>query len=262
MTENDNVLRPGEPPIPAPLNPTFNAPVTPEAPAPAAPGYAASAPVASAGGSTYPAPAAAGTYPAPGAYQPHPPGMGAPVGNGTYGVPSNQSKNWLGITSLVLSLLGASVIGIIFGHLALRANKRGEADNKGMSLAGTIIGYVMLVAGALILWVVVFQVKAEVDNGNEMYNAKSDMVNIGYEIAIHYVDYTEAPEVSIVGDEYRIDDATVPVTATNPDLDFQATNGMDWCATLTYGDASDRDFVTYSAENNLSEAPCPPLDSA
>lgn len=60
-----------------------------------------------------------------------------------------QSKNWMNIVSLVLSLLGlltgiTAIVGIVFGHLGMQAARRGEADNGDMGLAGLITGYVIL----------------------------------------------------------------------------------------------------------------------
>lgn len=66
------------------------------------------------------------------------------------------AKNWLGTSSLVLSLLGVvlwftAIPGIVLGHLGMAAARRGEADNGGMSLAGVIVGYTAVVLG-LIFW--------------------------------------------------------------------------------------------------------------
>ncbi len=75
-----------------------------------------------------------------------------------YGQPSGPrpgtAKNWLGITSLILGLLGlftgiTAIAGIVFGHLGRAAARRGEADNAGMSLAGLIISYVITILGIL-----------------------------------------------------------------------------------------------------------------
>lgn len=51
-------------------------------------------------------------------------------------------KNWLGIVALITSLTGFGLLAIIFGHMGIAASDRGEASNRGMALAGTIIGYV------------------------------------------------------------------------------------------------------------------------
>ncbi len=77
---------------------------------------------------------------------PPPPGY-AQVPPPHYGASVSTAKDWMGITALILSLAtlvtGFTWIGgIIFGHLGLAAAKRGEASNRGMALAGTIIGWV------------------------------------------------------------------------------------------------------------------------
>ncbi|GMA36861.1 DUF4190 domain-containing protein [Demequina litorisediminis] len=90
-----------------------------------------------------------------------PPQGSTPYGTPHYGAPQysqpgypvgprpGTEKNWMNITSLALSLGGfvtgvTFIPGIVFGHLGLSAAKRGEADNRGLGLAGLIIGYVML----------------------------------------------------------------------------------------------------------------------
>ena len=60
--------------------------------------------------------------------------------------PANTSKNWMGITSLILSaatvIVGITFIpGVILGHMGLAAAKRGEANNKGVALAGALVGW-------------------------------------------------------------------------------------------------------------------------
>lgn len=60
-----------------------------------------------------------------------------------------QSKNWMNVASLVLSLTGlvtgiTAILGIVFGHLGMQAAQRGEADNGGMGRAGLITGYGIL----------------------------------------------------------------------------------------------------------------------
>lgn len=72
---------------------------------------------------------------------------------------ANTQSDWMGITSLVLSLAtfvtGITWIGgIILGHMGLAAVKRGEASNRGVALAGTVIGWAF--AGLTVLAIVGF----------------------------------------------------------------------------------------------------------
>lgn len=60
----------------------------------------------------------------------------------------------MAIASLVCSLLGLSLVGVILGHLAMGQIKRTGEGGHGLALAGTIIGYVSLaiVLVVLALW--------------------------------------------------------------------------------------------------------------
>jgi peptidyl-prolyl cis-trans isomerase B (cyclophilin B) len=71
---------------------------------------------------------------------PPPPYQPAPVG---------QKYNVLAIISLVTSIVGISLAGIICGHIALSQIKRTGESGRGMAIAGTIIGYVGLVASII-----------------------------------------------------------------------------------------------------------------
>lgn len=85
------------------------------------------------------------------AYPPAPPTGYAYAAN-PYAV--NTSGNWMGIASLVLSLaslfFGITCIpGVILGHMGLSAAKRGTANNRGLALAGVIIGWIFVGFGLL-----------------------------------------------------------------------------------------------------------------
>lgn len=71
-----------------------------------------------------------------------------------YAPTTGTEKNWMGITSLVLTLasliLGITVIGgIILGHMSVAAAKRGEANNGTMGRVGMVLGYIFLVLGII-----------------------------------------------------------------------------------------------------------------
>jgi len=90
-------------------------------------------------------------YPAPNSssYPPQPP---AGYGYAPVYAPTAAPKNWMGITSLILSLVTpifviTAIPGVVFGHLGLAACKRGEANNRGLALAGVIVGWVMIGLG-------------------------------------------------------------------------------------------------------------------
>lgn len=51
------------------------------------------------------------------------------------------------------------MVGIVLGHLGLRAVKQGVANNRGMALAGTIISYVFTILVLVALLLLVANVK-------------------------------------------------------------------------------------------------------
>lgn len=100
------------------------------------------------------------TYGAPPPYQPNPSyqqqyqPVGAPPYQGypPQYVPGMNPTNPLAIASLVLSLVGVSVIAVILGHIALAQIKRsnGYERGHGLAVAGLIIGYAEIGIGLII----------------------------------------------------------------------------------------------------------------
>ena len=102
------------------------------------------------------APAAPGPYAQPSPYaQP-----GAPS---AYAVPPAQPTNVLAIVSLVASIIGFALVGVITGHIALGQIKRTGAPGHAIALAGVIVGYIYI--GASLLFLVVWGVIALVYAG-------------------------------------------------------------------------------------------------
>ena len=57
----------------------------------------------------------------------------------------SKPNSWMNIVALVTGLLCFGPVAIIFGHLGVRAANRGEADYKGLGIAGLVLGYIGLV---------------------------------------------------------------------------------------------------------------------
>jgi hypothetical protein len=63
-------------------------------------------------------------------------------------VASPEKTSGFAIASLVLGLVGGSLLAVIFGHIALRRIKRswGLLTGRGMAIAGLVLGYIGMVA--------------------------------------------------------------------------------------------------------------------
>jgi peptidyl-prolyl cis-trans isomerase B (cyclophilin B) len=66
--------------------------------------------------------------------------------------------NVLAIVSLITSIVGMSLIGVITGHIGLNQIKKTGEAGRGLALAGVIIGYIGLAIGLIfvILWIGLF----------------------------------------------------------------------------------------------------------
>ena len=63
--------------------------------------------------------------------------------------------NVLAIVSLVVSIIGFTIIGIILGFVALSQIKKTGESGRGLAIAGVIVGFVELVLGIIIVVIAV-----------------------------------------------------------------------------------------------------------
>lgn len=80
--------------------------------------------------------------------QPGPYGQQPMYGGYGYAPPKPQTN---AILALVLSCVGfvtcgvTSIVGVVFGHIAMGKIKRGEEDGHGLAVAGLVVGYLVIV---------------------------------------------------------------------------------------------------------------------
>lgn len=68
-----------------------------------------------------------------------------------YAAASRPATNGFAIASLVTSLVGFSLFGVIFGHIANGQIARTGEGGTGMATAGLVIGYATMIFGVLLL---------------------------------------------------------------------------------------------------------------
>jgi len=79
-----------------------------------------------------------------------------------YGIPAagtaslaSERTNTLAVLALVFGLLGAGVVPVVLGHVALGQIRRTGERGHGLAVAGLVLGYVALAAGlAVVIWLV------------------------------------------------------------------------------------------------------------
>jgi hypothetical protein len=84
-----------------------------------------------------------------------------PAAQPAYVAPPAQAKtNTLAIVSLVTSIIGLGIVGIITGHISLSQIKKTHEQGHGLALAGLIIGYIstaaLLIGGIIFLFTFLF----------------------------------------------------------------------------------------------------------
>jgi hypothetical protein len=136
---------------------------------------------------------------------------------------ASNAKNWMGIVSLVLGCVGGGVLGVIFGHMGLAACRRGEANNRGLALAGLILNYAMI--GVVVLVLVIAGIVGSVESSSTPTQT-SGFATQG----------TEATRVSDAAD-----------LASHP-LDTTLTVSDFWYG-LTFGDC----ITSFYSEEDLAE---------
>ncbi|MFC8508224.1 DUF4190 domain-containing protein [Streptomyces sp. NPDC057411] len=143
--QNTVISMPGNEVPPPPVAPggAFGYPTAPPAPAPAAPSYG------------------------------YPPASPYPSYGAGYGQPGWQQSpsNGMGVTSMVLGIIAVAgfcmyglgivlgILALVFGIIGLKKANRGEATNRGMAIAGVVLGSIGTLVSAVflafIIWAIV-----------------------------------------------------------------------------------------------------------
>ena len=76
--------------------------------------------------------------------------------------------NVLSIVSLVTSVIGLSLVGIITGHIALSQIKKTGEQGRVLAIIGLVLGYLWLVGTIIfiIFWFTIFAIAASTGNYN------------------------------------------------------------------------------------------------
>ncbi|WP_430867937.1 DUF4190 domain-containing protein [Demequina aurantiaca] len=160
-------------------------------------------------------------------------------------------RNSLGVWSVVTGALLLFPVAIVLGHLGLRANKRGEANNRPVALAGVILGYVGLAAAIAGVAIALFVVSPNMAAQDDDNAAKVDVINIGSAAVAQSSASDQLPEVTTVDGGYAVGDTSLPAELEVPGtVTLDGSSASDWCLVLSYEGGNDS-AVAYSSTSGL-----------
>jgi hypothetical protein len=169
----------------------------------------------------------------------------------------SHERNWIGLSAFIAGALGLSILAIPLGHLGLAAVKNGAANNRAFALAGTILGYIGLVAAAALAAGYVWIFAPAQDRDVNDINARVDVTAVGREIALYVIDEGTLPTVVLALDGYIVDTVTVPAALeTDRTLAVVETSATDWCVLLTYNGGDDEAVSYFSGTGFESGGAC------
>ena len=162
---------------------------------------------------------------------------------------ADADRTWFGYVSVVTGALGLSVIAIVFGHLGLRAVRRGDARRREFALAGTILGYIGLVAGAGAAWWLLYGPQVQ-ETRDALVQA--DVIALGSAIATEMIDGDDLPTVYREGDTYVVESDVIEAHYLGETtLSLVGTRFDNWCVSLAFSGGSVAGF-SYTATGGVT----------
>jgi type II secretory pathway pseudopilin PulG len=118
----------------------------------------------------------------------------------------------------------------------LRAVKKGQANNRGISLAGTIVSWLFTAFGALaIVGAIAIPIFLQQQEKAHEAAVTSDLRNLNLEVANYYVDYMRLPEFSFDGQNYHVASTVIGADTTVTGAQLFARDAYSYCIQVQYG---------------------------
>ncbi len=163
-------------------------------------------------------------------------------------------RNGWGLAAFISGALLVSPAAIVLGHVGLRAAAKGRADNRNVSLAGVILGYIGLVLTIGVGWLLW---DSTVRPGNIDAKAQQAVSLLGASAAEQAVATGQVPSVSPVPHGYLVGDQSLRVVLRMPhEVTMTGAGPADWCLQIVY-EGGHNEAVAYTAAEGMIQGPCP-----
>ncbi|MDN4473973.1 DUF4190 domain-containing protein [Demequina zhanjiangensis] len=167
-----------------------------------------------------------------------------------------QPRDGLGLAAVITGILLLSPVAIVLGHLSLRRSADDPRATRTLGLAGTILGYLGLIASIAGVALYLTVIQPSQSSGLADARAQADVTAVGNAVAAHFETDLAPPEVGVEDGSYSVGDATVDAQL---DGERQATliadSRIDWCVELSY-DGGDDEVVSYVGSTGFQTGAC------
>lgn len=165
-------------------------------------------------------------------------------------IESRRAGAGLAYAAFATGALALSIPAIALGHVSLGKTARSRSSARAFALAGTILGYVGLVATAAAVYLIMFGPHVQATQDAQV---QADVIAVGSALAEQVIASDDQPAIRLNDTSITVGSTVVERTSTvDTELEFSFTSGDTWCVSLT-SPGSEAGGYSYMAQTGMVE---------